>query len=380
MDEIVWKPTNEYVENANITRFMKKHSIKNYDDLIKKSTDDIEWFWDAVMRDLNIEWFHPYEKVLDNLKKLPELEGKGTIDKKLSLISELLTSASGIEAKYIIRTLLGDLRVGTGEGTLRDSIRDACFEKSEDKEKTKTITETIQDAYDKATDWKLVFEQACKGLKELESTELTPGKPVKVMLFPKEDGFEDGFKRVGKPALIDYKYDGFRMMINKANNEIKVFTRRLDDVSRQFPEVTEYVKKYVRGDSFILDSEAVGFDPKTKKYRPFQEISQRIKRKYDIDKVARELPVEINVFDIIYYNNKSLIKTPFKERRKIIEKIVKKHPYKIRPSEAVITGDVEKAAAFYEKAVEAHDKAIALDPKNPSFFHKINRVLPGLLA
>ncbi|MBD3252228.1 ATP-dependent DNA ligase [Candidatus Pacearchaeota archaeon] len=312
------------------------------------------------------------KKVLDNLKKLPELEGKGTIERKLALISELLTSASGTEAKYIIRTLLGDLRVGTGEGTIRDSIRDACFETSSeedtskkslnvmDSENKKQITETIQDAYDKSTDWKLVFEQACKGLSALKSTELTPGKPVKVMLFPKEDSFEDGFSRVGKPALIDYKYDGFRMMINKNNNQIKVFTRRLDDVSKQFPEVKEYVKKYIKGESFILDTEAVGYDPETKKYRPFQEISQRIKRKYDIDKMARELPIEINVFDIIYYNNKSLIKTPFKERRKIIEKIIEKHPYKIRPSEAIITESVEKAENFYKKAIEDGEEGVMM--------------------
>ncbi len=295
------------------------------------------------------------EKVIGNLKKLPELVGKGTVDKKLSLISELLTSASGIEAKYIIRTLLSDLRIGTGAGTMRDAIVEACLEKN------KENINAVQEAYDKATDWKLVFEQACKGIKELEKADLEPGKPVKVMLFLKEDTIEHGFERVGKPCLLDFKYDGFRMMINKdEKGKIKIFTRRLDEVTKQFPEVKEYVEKYVKGNSFILDSEAVGFSHETKKYKPFQEISQRIRRKYDIEKMAKELPIEINVFDILYHNGKSLIKTPFEERRKLLEKIVKNQRWKIKTSEAIITDKIEQAQKFYEKAVEEGEEGIMM--------------------
>ncbi len=299
------------------------------------------------------------EKVLENLQKLPDLEGKGTIDKKLSLISELLTSSSEKEARYIVRTLLSDLRIGIGSGTIRDAIVATCFEK-EDKEKTKQAIEAVQDSYDRATDWKLVFEQACKSLKALEKTTLEPGKPVKVMLFLKEDAIEKGFERVGKPALLDYKYDGFRMMINKDNNDIKIFTRRLDNVTKQFPDVVEYVKKYVKGNSFILDSEAVGFSPTTKTYQSFQNISQRIKRKYDIEKMAKTLPIEINVFDILYYNGKSLIKVPFKERRKLLEKVIKKQKLKIRPSEAIITSEIKEAEEFYEKAQKDGEEGIMM--------------------
>jgi len=137
------------------------------------------------------------EKVLDNLKKLPELVGKGTVEKKLSLISELLTSASGIEAKYIIRTLLNDLRIGVGAGVIRDAIVGSCFDKE-----NKENYEIVQGSYDKTTDWKLVFENACLGIEALGKTSLQPGKPVKVMLFLKEDNIKAGFERVGKPALL----------------------------------------------------------------------------------------------------------------------------------------------------------------------------------
>jgi len=296
------------------------------------------------------------EKVLENLKKLPGLIGKGTIEKKLSLVAELLTSASEIEAKYIVRTLLSDLRIGVGEGVLRDAIVWVCFGK-EDKEKYKLV----QDTYDKITDWKLVFENARKGIKELEETSLEPGKPIKVMLFLKEDNVEKGFEKVGKPCIIEYKYDGFRMLINKnEKGEIKIFTRRLEEVSKQFPDAVEYVKKYVKADSFIIDSEAVGYDLKTEVYLPFQSISQRIKRKYDIEKISKDFPIEINVFDIIYYNGKSLLKEPLKKRREIIEKIIEPHKLKIRPSEAIITDNIDTAEKFYKKAIEDGEEGIMM--------------------
>jgi len=234
------------------------------------------------------------EKVLLNLKKLPELIGKGTVDKKLSLISELLTSAEGIEAKYIIRTLLGQLRIGVASGTIRDSIVETCF-----KEKTKENTEAVQDSYDKIADFATVIEKACKGVGELQKTKITPGNPLKAMLALKAESIEDGFKRVGKPAIFEYKYDGFRMMINKdEKGTVKIFTRRLDEVTKQFPEVIKYIKEHIKAKSFIIDSEAIGFDPKTKKYKPFEAVSQRIRRKHNIEMLVKKLPVEIEQQDI----------------------------------------------------------------------------------
>ena len=289
-------------------------------------------------------------KVIKNLRRLPTLEGKGTVSNKIDLIIELLNSASAKEAKYIMRTVLGDLKIGVGNGLLRDAIVDYCFNPKNIEEK-KAYSEKVQEAYDKATDFAEVFEKSCKG--KLEDIYLSPGKPVKVMLFPKAENIEDAFKIVGKPAAFEFKYDGFRMMINKEKNgKIKIFTRRLDNVTKQFPDAVKYAKENVKADSFIIDTEAVGYDSKTKKYRPFQDISQRIKRKYDIEKLEKELPIELNVFDIIFYNGKSLIKEDFEKRRKILEKIVRKDYRKIVLAEQIITDDDKKAEKFYEKALE----------------------------
>jgi len=303
------------------------------------------------------------QKVLENLQKLPELGGKGTIDKKLSLISELLTSASGIEAKYIIRTLLSQLRIGVASGTIRDSIVQACF-----KEKTKENLDAVQDSYDKATDFALVFKKACKGIKELKATTLSPGHPIKVMLALKAEDIEEGFKRVGKPAIFEYKYDGFRMMINKdKKGDIQIFTRRLDNVTSQFPDVVDHVKQHVKAKSFIIDSEAVGYDKKTKEYTPFQAVSQRIKRKHHIEKLIKELPIEVNVFDILYYNGKSLINEPFKKRTKILRKIIIDKRYHLKTSSQLITSDIKKAEEFYKKALEDKQEGLMIKNSNTPY-------------
>lgn len=296
------------------------------------------------------------EKVLSNLRKLPSLEGKGTINQKLGLIIELLNSASPKESKYIIRTLLGDLKVGVGTGLLRDAIADFCFNPKDIKEK-KEITSKIQEAYDKATDFAEVFQKALDN--KLEEISLSPGKPLKVMLFPKADDVKDAFRIVGSPAAFEYKYDGFRVMINKdSKGQIKVFTRRLEEVTSQFPEITTYVNSNVKAKSFILDAEAVGYDFKTKKYTDFQAISQRIRRKYGIEKMSKELPIELAIFDIVYLDGKSLIEEEFVNRRKILEKIVKQEPYKIVLSKQIITSNEKEVEVFYSNALAENQEGL----------------------
>jgi len=312
------------------------------------------------------------KKVFDNLRKISTIAGTGTVDKKIKIIAELLTSAEPVETKYIIRTIMEDMRVGLGEGTMRDAITWACFDKElelsyddkknainiPDRSKYNEYAKTVQQAYDILNDFGEVTKLARKGLKALQKVELSAGKPIKVMLFQKAKGMGEAFERLGKPLALEYKYDGFRIQIHKKNNEIKLFTRRLEEVTKQFPEVVKAVKANVKGESFILDSEAVGYDPKTKKYMAFQSISQRIKRKYNIEELAKKFPVELNIFDAIFYNGKYLAETPFGERRKLIEKIVTSVPYKVKIAEQIITDDEKKAEKFYQKSLEAGNEGV----------------------
>ncbi len=311
-------------------------------------------------------------KVFENLRKLAGLEGIGTVEKKISLIAELLTSAKSIEAKYITRTVLGDLRIGVGEGSLRDAIVWAFFgdkigvkynkeERNidvEDRAGYNKYADAVQKAYDITNDFSTVAESAKKGLDGLGETTLSAGRPVNVMLALKVKDIKEGFERCGKPAEFEYKLDGFRIQAHKKGKEITLYTRRLENVTHQFPEVVGYIKESIKGDEFILDSEAVGYDPKTEKYMPFQNISQRIKRKYDIEDMAKKFPVELNIFDILYYNGKNLLDKDFADRRKLLEKIVSQHKRQIVLAKKLVTSDEKEVEKFYKEALNSGNEGL----------------------
>lgn len=279
------------------------------------------------------------DRVFNNLQKLASLEGKGTVNRKIGLVSELLSNASPLESKYIVRTIIGDLRIGVAAGVMRDAIAKAFDSDVKD----------IENAANFLNDYSEVIDEIKKG--RLKNVGIKVGIPFKVMLGPRVESIKEAFEAVGKPAQIESKLDGFRVTIHK-DKDVKLFTRRLENVTRQFPDVVDYVKKYVKAKSFILDAEVVGHDKKTGDYLPFQLISQRIKRKYDIEKIAKEFPVEINIFDVVYLNGKSLINETLKERRKVLEKIINNVNKKIVLTKKLVTDDEKKAIDFYKDALK----------------------------
>ncbi|MBU4246524.1 MAG: ATP-dependent DNA ligase [Nanoarchaeota archaeon] len=391
--------------------------------------------------------------VFENLRKLPSHEGSGSQEKKRMLISELFSSASPLEAKYLARTIIGNLRIGVAEGILRDAIAEAFFatayskaqlllktdgareferlfkiegkrfviedtiakyfeeddesgevkkrfeifkEKNtvriatckeidtiakeetfwkksksigadfifaESDEITKAINEKIYSAVDEAIELSNDFGLVAKCASEegdagFKSITLELGHPIKVMLAQKSTGIDDALETVGTPCAIEYKYDGFRMQIHKKGDDVEIFTRRLENVTRQFPEIRDAVKKGIRADTCIIEGEAVGFDPKTKKYKAFQEISRRIKRKYEIGKTAEEIPIILNLFDILYLDGKSLIKAEFADRRRKLEVIVREMPMRLVLAEQLLTASKTSAEEFYKKSLEAGNEGI----------------------
>ncbi len=323
------------------------------------------------------------KKVFDNIRKLAELEGLGTVERKVQLIAELLTSAKPVESKYIVKTILEEMRIGVGEGVMRDAITWAFFGKDtgvkytqegneiivEDRGVYNKYLNAVQSAYDVTNEFARVAAAAkSKGLKGLESIGMQAGIPIKVMLALKTDTIGEAFETVGKPCAIEFKYDGFRIQAHKDDNgKITLFTRRLEDVTRQFPDVAEFVRKNVKGKSFILDSEAVGYNNKTGKYLPFQSVSQRIKRKYDIERMSKEFPIELNVFDIIFYDGKSLINEEFAKRRELLEKIIKNEPKKIVLSKSKITSSEKDVEKFFKDAVNAGNEGLMFKSLNAPY-------------
>ena len=288
------------------------------------------------------------KKVHENIQKLAGLTGEGTVAKKISLVAELLSSSSPSEAKFVVRTILEEMRVGVAEGVVRDAIAKAYKVDSKD----------VERAYNLVLDYAEVARMAKS--KSLGKASLMPGKPNKVMLAIRVESLAEAFKSAGSPCLLEFKFDGFRVLISKKDKNITLFSRRMENVTKQFPDVVNDAKKYVKGKSFILDTEVVGYDKITGKYLPFQKISQRIKRKYDIERMMKDYPVEVNVFDILYYNGKNLMKKTQQERRKLLEKIILGRKGKIKLTPKLITSDEKKAKKFFKESLRTGNEGLMI--------------------
>ncbi|MFW5852786.1 MAG: ATP-dependent DNA ligase [Nanoarchaeota archaeon] len=298
------------------------------------------------------------KKVFHNLSRLAEHEGQGTNNQKVQTISELLTSASPNESRYIVRTILGELRVGASQGTIRDSIISAYFSEiynkrdNEMKEEYRRISEKVQNAYNLTNDFSEIIKKIdAKGEEGFDEIDMTMFKPVNPMLFPKAKNIEDGFKVVGKPAIIEYKYDGFRVQIHKEKDKVQLFTRRLENVTKQFPDVVSVVQERVDAERCILDSEILGIDSKTKRMLPFQNISQRIRRKHEIESAIKDIPVVVVVFDILKNEDNNMLEKEFESRRKTIERVVKEKKGVIELSKSINSEDIEESNEFYQESL-----------------------------
>lgn len=289
-------------------------------------------------------------KVFENLKAIASQSGGGSQERKTDLIAELIIQAEPKEAKYIVRTALGQLRIGVAEGLLRDAIAES-FEVS---------PESVERAWFINPDYGEIARIAKKGEKALERVEMKLGRPIMVQLAEKAPSLEEAVKSAEKVAL-EYKYDGARMLIHKKGSDIEIFTRRLERITKAFPDVVQLCKTNLKADCCIVDGEGVAIS-KAGKPLPFQMLSQRIKRKYDVKETAGEIPIELNLFDIIFLNGESLFDATLAERRKILSSVIKEVPGKIQLAKQLVTSNVKEADAFYKKALkEGHEGLIAKD-------------------
>ncbi|MCD6215464.1 MAG: ATP-dependent DNA ligase [Candidatus Aenigmarchaeota archaeon] len=287
------------------------------------------------------------EKVMSNLRKLIQISGAGSQERKIALVSELLANAEPREALYIIRNILGQMRTGVAEGIVRDALAKAFNQEPEE----------IEHAYNLLGNYGLVAELAKK--RNLSKIELVVGRPVRVMLAQKAPNLETALKKFAHPAL-EVKIDGFRTQIHKKGNEIKIFSRRMDDVTHQFPELVEWARKYIRANSCIIEGETVAIDPKTGKPLKFQKLSRRIQRKYNIDKMVKEIPIQINLFDLLFVNHKNYMNKPLKERWSKLKSIIEQKRGKIVLVEHIETKDIKRAKEFYQKSLATGEEGIMI--------------------
>jgi len=295
------------------------------------------------------------EQVYSSIREIAKLTGKNSQEKKLNIILELINSSSPLEACYAIRIILGELRLGIAEGIVRDAIAQA-FNVEKD---------LVERAYNLTTDFSEVAiiakEKGNNGLKEVK---LEIGKPTKVMLAEKAENLEKALEDAKEPT-IEFKYDGMRTLIQKEKDKIWLFTRRLENITKQFPDLVELCKNRIKVEKAILEGETIGI--KNRKAIPFQELSKRIHRKYEINKMVNEIPIQINLFDCLLVDNEQLINKPFNYRRKKLEEIIEPINGKFQLAEQMRTKDLKKAEEFYHRALNSGQEGVMVKNLNAPY-------------
>ena len=257
------------------------------------------------------------ERVYETFEKIAKTKGSGAIEMKLSYLSGLLSDASAIEAKYIIRTLNGKLRLGVADYTVLDALSLAFTNNRQNRI-------VLERAYNISSDLgKIALILATKGLKQVENVKIKVGNPIRPMLAERLSSSDEIVDKIGGRMSLEYKLDGERLQIHVNEKKIKIFSRRLEDITNQYPDVSEIINK-VDLKNMIVEAEAVAIDKKNKSYLPFQELMHR-RRKYNIEEAVRNYPISINLFDVIFLNNKDLTNYSYERRREILTKIVKKN-------------------------------------------------------
>lgn len=288
------------------------------------------------------------EKVFENLQLIAKQSGGSSQERKMNLVAELLIQAKPKDAKYIVRTVLGQLRVGVAEGIIRDAIAEAF----------NVSPESVENAWFLNPDYGEIAKTAKeRGKKGLESVKLEIGRPLIVQLAEKAPSLEDAINSFERVAL-EYKYDGARMLVHKKEDKITIFTRRLENITKAFPDVVEVCEKGLKAKECIVDGEGLAIDKKTGKPLPFQMLSQRIRRKYEIEETAKGIPIELNLFDIVYLDGKTLFDLMLEERRKILSKVVKEIPGKLQLAKQLVTKNLKEAEKFYKESLEAGQEGL----------------------
>ena len=282
------------------------------------------------------------ERVYDTLVKIAMAQGEGSRDTKIKLLAGLLIDAEPREAKYIVRFVEGRLRLGVGDATIMDALAMAF----------KTTRDIVERAYNIHPDLgyiaKLLAEQGESALKALKPQ---PGIPIRPMLAERASDPREILEKAGTPALAEFKYDGERAQIHKRGDEIIIFSRRLENITNQYPDVVELARTRIKAREAIVEGEIVAIDPETGDFRPFQELMHR-KRKKDIHEAMKEYPVVVRLFDCLYVDGNDLTLRPLPERREWLKKIVDEC-FEFKLAEGIITRDPKELEEFFLKAIES---------------------------
>ncbi len=283
------------------------------------------------------------ERIYSTFEKIAKSLGSQSQIIKLRLVSSLLNDATPLESKYIIKFLLGNLRLGIAEYSIIDALAIAF---TGNKNNRKKIEETYNIYNDLGTIAEILHKRDLDGLNDLQ---ITPLKPIRPMLAERIMDPKEGLKRGNGIIAIEYKLDGERLQIHKNGTEVQLFSRSLENITNHYPDIVEATRKFPI-QNCILEAEIVPLDLVTKKIRPFQDLMHR-KRKYNISDVILKYPIKVFLFDILYLEGNNLTQYQYRERREILQSVVKENRNNtIESVKQNVSSKLNEIEIFFRKA------------------------------
>ena len=282
--------------------------------------------------------------VYANLDKMAKAEGPGSTELKISLLAGLLANATPKGGRYVIRTVTGSLRLGIADMTVLDALA-VAFGGGKDARKY------LERAYNISSDLgrvaKTVIEQ---GMETVKKFEVSLGEPIRPMQAERLSSPVEILEKLGGKCIAEFKYDGERIQAHKKGDQVTLFSRRLENITGQYPDSCELLKNHVQAENAIVEAECVAVDPDTGEMRPFQELMHR-RRKYGIEKAMEEYPISLFMFDALYIDGKDLTLEPYPIRRRNLEKIIEQNDH-IKVADYIVTDNLDELERFFEKAVQ----------------------------
>lgn len=283
--------------------------------------------------------------VYELLNRISDIKGPDARSRRETIISMLMSRMSPKELKYFIKIIFSDMRHGVNYGVMEEAIAKASAIPLELISRAHMILGDLGEVAEKA-----LFE----GYSAIKNVKIVMFRPIKPMLAQKAESVKDALREHNWETAFEFKLDGLRAQIHKDGDKIKIFSRRLKDVTDSFPELVERVRQSIRAEEVVLEGEIIGV--KNGKPLPFQILMRRVRRVEEAKKYQKLIPVDIYLFDVLYLNGEMLIDKPYEERRKILEGI----SGNIKLVPRIITRDPEEAQSFFEEAIKnGHEGLVA---------------------
>ena len=285
-------------------------------------------------------------EVRRSLEAVAETGGSGSREKKERLLETLLGEATPLEAKYIVKILVGEMRTGFHEGLMELAVSKAFSVPHDLVRRAGMLTGDIAEVA------AIAKTEGGEGISKLRFQVF---RPVKPMLAQTADAVDKAIREHGGETAFEYKLDGARVQIHKLKDNVRIYSRRLTDVTGSFPEIVRLTRNEVRASEAILEGEIIAVG-KNGYPLPFQHLMRRFRRVHNIEQMIEKIPVELHLFDIIYLNGRSLIADTYVERRKRLGEIAGSIPL----TKQMITDNPREAESFLKEAIEeGHEGLVA---------------------